>query len=201
MLNAAANPITHLPANYREVHYIRITERGRLIWLNILSVIPMLISGLVVFGLLILYHAWGAPLVIEALPDTVPTLIGLLLLILVLPLHEWLHGLAIRRYGHRPRYGFRWTVLFATADGALFRRNEFILVALAPLIGISLLGLVILPFLPSDLALWIALGMVVNAAGAIGDLWMTLVALRFDASALIQDEEEGMRVFARVGIA
>jgi len=53
-------------------------------------------------------------------------------------------------------------------------------------------------FFPPRLAQWIALGVVVNAAGAIGDLWMTAVALRFDSSALIQDEEDCMRVFAEV---
>jgi hypothetical protein len=39
---------------------------------------------------------------------------------------------------------------------------------------------------------------VVNAAGAIGDLWMTSVALRYDSSVLIRDEEDSMRIFARM---
>ena len=72
-------------------------------------------------------------------------------------------------------------------------------VALAPLAVISLVGLALMPFLPGELALWIGVAVVVNAAGAIGDLWMTSVALHFDPSALIQDLEDGMRIFVQAG--
>jgi hypothetical protein len=158
----------------------------------------MLASGLIVFGLLILYHTLGAPLVIGHLPEEIPAWLGLIIILLVLPLHELFHGLFITRFGHKARYGFKMTVLYATADGAFFRRNEFIQIALAPLILISTVGLILMLFFPPRLAQWVALGVVVNAAGAIGDIWMTAVALRFDSSALIQDEEDCMRVFAEV---
>lgn len=194
----AVEPIHALPDNYRQVRYISVTEGWRLIWLNILSLVPMFGSGLIVFGLLILYHTLDAPLVIDSLPEEIPAWLGLIVIILVLPLHELLHGLFITRFGHKARYGFKMTVLFATADGAFFRRNEFIQIALAPLVIISVIGLIMLLFLPARLAQWIALGIIVNAAGAIGDMWMTAVALRFDSSALIQDQEDCMRVFAQV---
>ncbi|MBN1202130.1 MAG: DUF3267 domain-containing protein [Anaerolineae bacterium] len=200
MWNQAANPVTALPANYRQVYYLRLTERGRLLWLNVLSLVPLAISGVVVIILLIAYHSVGAPLVIDALPGELPTLYGMALVLLVLPLHEWLHGLAIRRVGHRPRYGVRLLVLFATADGAYFRRGEFIQVSLAPLVVISAAGLFLMLFLPLGLAQWIALAVMMNAAGAIGDLWMALVALRFDPSVLVQDEEDAMRIFAHVEV-
>jgi predicted CDP-diglyceride synthetase/phosphatidate cytidylyltransferase len=198
MKRRLVNPISALPDNYREVRYIRVTEGWRLIWLNILSLFPMLTSGLIVFGLLILYHSLGAPLVIDHLPTKIPAGLGLMIILLVLPLHELLHGLLITYFGHKARYGFKMTVLYATADGAFFRRNEFIQIALAPLVLISAAGLILMLLFPAQLAQWIALGVVVNAAGAIGDLWMTAVALRFESSALIQDEEDCMRVFAEV---
>lgn len=199
MRNRVVNPVKVLPSNYRQVHYMKVTERGRLFWLNLMSLVPMFISGMVVMGLLITYHNWGAPLVIDALPDEIPNLLGIALILLVLPLHEWIHGQVIARLGHKPRYGIKWMVLFATSDGALFRRNEFIQVALAPLVVISLMGGCLMLFLPAGLAQWAALSVMMNAAGAIGDLWMTMVALRFDPSALIQDEADSMRIFARVG--
>jgi hypothetical protein len=190
--------VEHLPANYHETHYISLSKPGVFIWLNVLSLIPMLISGLLVFGALLVYHEeLGAPLVINGLPDRLPSLVGLGLVLLVLPLHEYVHGLAIKHTGHTPRYGAKWLVLFATSDGALFRRNEFIQIALAPLVVISLGGLPLMLILPYKLANWLALAVMLNAAGAIGDLWMTIVALRFDASALIRDEEDSMRIFTR----
>lgn len=194
------NPINMLPEGYREVHYMSVNERGVLLWLNILSLVPLAISGLMIFGALLVYHEEiGAPLVISALPDTLPSIAGLALVLIILPLHEWIHGLAIAWHGHKPRYGVKLLVLFATSDGAFFRRNEFIQIALAPLVIISAAGGVIMLFLPMSLAYWIGLAITLNAAGAIGDLWMTIVTLRFDSSALVRDEEDSMRIFARTG--
>lgn len=197
MARRRVEPITVLPPDYREVCYLSVNQRGMLLWLNLLSLVPLLISGVLVTGVLLVYHEeLGAPLVIRALPERVPTAIGMALVLGVLPLHEWVHGLAIARCGHRPRYGIRWAVLFATSDGALFRRNEFVRIALAPLLWISLLGLALILLLPAGLASWIALGVAINAAGAIGDLWMTAAVLRYPASTLIRDEADSMRIFA-----
>jgi len=197
MINRKVEPVTALPASYREAHYMSVNERGVLLWLNIFSLVPLVISGLIVFGTLIIYHGeLGGVLVIHALPDNIPTWMGFIVILAVLPLHEWVHGLVIRRFGHQPRYGVKWLVLFATSDGALFRRNEFIQVALAPLVLITVAGGIVMPFLPMGFAYWLGLGIVVNAAGAIGDLWMTAVVLRFEPSALIRDEEDSMRIFA-----
>jgi hypothetical protein len=127
-----------------------------------------------------------------------PSQLGLLLVVLILPLHELIHGVVIARYGHKPRYGVKLFVLFATSDGALFRRNEFVRIALAPLVVISAVGSAIMLFLPFGLGYWIALAITLNAAGAIGDLWMTAVALRYDPSALVRDEADSMRIFAHL---
>jgi hypothetical protein len=193
-----ADPVLVLPPHYREVHYMSINEHGVLLWLNLLSIVPLIISALIVFGSLLVYNdELGSPLVINALPHSVPTLAGLAAVFTVLPLHEWIHGLVIARCGHKPRYGVKLLVLFATSDGALFRRDEFIRVALAPLIVITAVGGLLMLFLPFGLAYWVGLAVVLNAGGAIGDLWMTTIALRYDPSILIRDEEDSMRIFAR----
>lgn len=186
-----------LPHGYRQVHQMRVTQRGLLLRLNLLALLPMAGAGILLSGFLILYHNAGAPLVIEALPDNLTNWQGTLLVLLVLPLHEWIHGQMIRRFGHTPRYGIKWGVLFATADGALFRRDAFIQIALAPLVVITLGGMALMLFLPEQLALWVGLAITVNAGGAIGDLWMALVARRFPPSALIEDREDSMCIYAR----
>lgn len=191
------DPIVVLPDHYREVHTISINDQGMLLKLNALSLIPLIAASLITFGALLVYHEeMGAPLVIDTLPRQLPGWVGLALLLMVLPLHELCHGLMIRRYGHHPRYGIKWMVLFATSDGAYFRRAEFIRVALAPLALITIGGALIILLLPQGMAYWVALAIALNAAGSIGDLWMAAVALRFDPSALIRDEADRMRVFA-----
>jgi hypothetical protein len=201
MLNTGAHPVTQLPADYREARYMSVNERGVLLWLNILSLFPMIIMGMLIFGALLIYHEeLGAPLVVQTLPDNAPSSVGFALVLLMLPLHELLHGVVIAHYGHKPRYGIKLFVLFATSDGALFRRNEFIQIALAPLVIITLVGSTIMLFAPMGLATWIALAITLNAAGSIGDLWMTGIALRYDSSALIRDEEDSMRIFIRLSV-
>ncbi len=193
-----ADPVMMLPPHYQEVHYMSINEHGVLLWLNLLSLVPLTISALIMFGSLLVYNEeLGSPLVINAFPDSVPTLLGLASVLIVLPLHEWIHGLVISRCGHKPRYGVKLFVLFATSDGALFRRNEFIRVALAPLVVITTMGSVLMLFLPFGVAYWVGLAVVLNAGGAIGDLWMTTIVLRYGPSALIRDEEDSMRIFAQ----
>jgi hypothetical protein len=198
MLNRKADPVMALPPHYQEVHYMSINERGVLLWLNLLSLVPLAISALLILGALLVYHEeLGSPLVVNALPGALPAPLGLVLVLTVLPIHEWLHGVTIARCGHRPRYGVKLFVLFATSDGALFRRDEFIRIALAPLAVITVFGGMVMLFLPFGLAYWVALAIILNAGGAIGDLWMTAIALRYDSSALIRDEEDSMRIFAR----
>jgi hypothetical protein len=201
MLNRQADPIRELPPGYQEVRYMSINERGVLLWLNLLSLVPLAISGLIVFGALLVYHEeLGSPLVISGLPASIPAALGLAVVLIVLPAHEWIHGLVIAHCGHKPRYGVKLFVLFATSDGALFRRDEFIRIALAPLAVVTAAGGLVMLFLPFGLAYWVGLAIILNAGGAIGDLWMTATVLRYDSSALIRDEEDSMRIFARLAV-
>lgn len=201
MFNRQADPIRELPPGYREVRYMSINERGVLLWLNLLSLVPLAISALIVFGALLVYHEeLGSPLVIDELPASLPPALGLAVVLIVLPAHEWIHGLVIARCGHKPRYGVKLFVLFATSDGALFRRDEFIRIALAPLVVVTAAGSLMMLFLPFGLAYWAGLAVILNAGGAIGDLWMTVIVLRYDSSALVRDEEDSMRIFARLAV-
>jgi len=185
------------PPGCREIRRLSVHQRGMLLWLNLLSLIPLAAGGLIVLGGLALYHGpAGAPLVLRGLPAAPPTSLGYAGVLAVLPLHEWIHGIFIRRAGHRPRYGVKWMVLFATADGALFGRGEYLRIALAPLALISLGGALLLPWLPIGWASWVGLAVVVNGAGAIGDLWMAAVVARQPPNVLIRDEEDGLRIFA-----
>ncbi|NDJ86465.1 MAG: DUF3267 domain-containing protein [Chloroflexi bacterium] len=193
--------ITELPPSFQEALFLRVTEGRRLLWLNLAAIILMVIAGFIFFGWLYMYYrVLGAPLVIDSLPGALDRMAGIVLLILVVPLHEYLHGLGMRYYGHDVRYGVKWLrgVVYATTDKGLFWRDQFIVVALLPLIAISLAALGLSLILPSGVAAWLLVIAALNAAGAIGDLWMVHVASRFSPDALFRDEEDGMRVFVPV---
>ncbi|MEN6298771.1 MAG: DUF3267 domain-containing protein [Anaerolineaceae bacterium] len=113
-------------------------------------------------------------------------------------LHELIHGITMRRYGAKPKYGVLWSGLmfYATAAGFAFRRNDYLKVALAPLLVLSLIVLVVLAMpISANLATLLIICGSFNAAGAIGDLWITRVVLRYPAHAYVIDERDGVRIF------
>ena len=88
-------------------------------------------------------------------------------------LHELVHGLVMRMCGAKPQYGVLWKQLMfhATCPGYGFRRNSYLLVALAPLVGISCLAVVGMCLLQgTNWGTRLALSATVNGCGAIGDM-------------------------------
>ncbi|MGX5818701.1 DUF3267 domain-containing protein [Chitinophaga lutea] len=79
-------------------------------------------------------------------------LAGVLAVILLIPLHEAIHGLMLRRDGARDvRYGAVWRYLmfYAVAHGHVVRAPAFYGIALAPFAVISLACLAVFPFVPA----------------------------------------------------
>lgn len=196
----SAAPIHQLPDDYQEVEHLVLLESDSILKLNILAL------GLLALGMVVMI-AWRV--VVIGLRGPLPGdgginlpwwAWGLLLIAGVIPLHEGLHGLAILWAGHKPRFGMMLSkgAFYATADDALFRRNVFIVIALAPLVGITLLGLALTVLLPDDLGYYAALLVALNAGSAIGDVWMTRAVLRYPPAALVRDEADSIRIYSRI---
>ncbi|GAP61709.1 hypothetical protein ARMA_0132 [Ardenticatena maritima] len=117
---------------------------------------------------------------------------------LLIVLHEGCHGLLFRLNGFQPRYGFRWLYAYATAPNALMTRRQALSVTLAPLVLLTLMGLLLLPFAPTAVVPYIILFLTANAAGAIGDLWLSVVLLRLPDEVRIVDQADQWGVYAPV---
>lgn len=195
-----SDPIRELPADYIETHHLVLTEPRLLLRLNLLALIP-LVGVFVLMGLWLAVAAPGlrAALGVPGGPAYDPpwALAIVAVLVITLPLHELLHGVTISAYGHRARYGMKLDkgVLYATADQALFRRDEYIVVALMPLVAITLLCLLGTLILPVWTHFWLTLAAALNAGGAIGDLWMVKVLLGYPRASLVRDVEDGFRIY------
>ncbi len=184
-----------LPNDYQEVLYWRVTEKpGRVITLNILGVLLFVIFGLgfsalaVSLGKLPSYFEFG-------LGEISMIVIGILLTLI---LHELTHGMVMQTFGARPKYGILWKqmMFYATSPGYTYCRNNYIVIALAPFVFISIL--VVLGMWLLQGTLWVALlGLcgIINASGAIGDMWITMIVLRYATIAHVMDERDGIRVF------
>ena len=184
-----------LPIGYHQVLYWTVSDQpARSVTLQILSVPLFAVSGALFFWLAIRLGAMPS-LLNFGLVECGLVLMSVLLTFI---LHELIHGVAMQIFGARPRYGvlLKQLMLYATAPGFAFQRNSYLVVSLAPLICLSILA--ILGMMALMGTAWIALFALcasINAAGAIGDLWITRIVLRYPANAYITDERDGIRVF------
>jgi len=185
-----------LPPNYQEVLYWKITQsRWRLLALNLVS-LPLF----VVWGAAFLLFAAAFGRLLEAKITGTPSELVVLLAALALTifLHELAHGVTARFYGARPEYGFLWPGLmfYATTPGYAFTRNQYFVVALMPLVGLSALAMLgMIGLAGSSLVVLLTLCATFNASSAIGDLWIVWIAARYQAQAYIMDERDGLRIF------
>src|SRR5438270_4394005 len=101
--------------------------------------------------------------------------INILSYIVVLFLHEGIHALAFVFWGGKPYFGAKLPLaLYCGAKNQLFWRNHYLVVGLAPLLVITLAGVILTLFAPV-LASYLLFATVGNVAGAAGDV---LVAVR-----------------------
>lgn len=192
-------PLHTLPDGYQQVAHLVLTDPKTLGKLVVYALIGLAVSvvGMILWAGVV-YQIRGPQL--ESGFTFLPGLaLAILVTVLVLILHEAVHGAVILLTGHKPRFGMilEYGVLYATADNAYFRRGEFIAIALAPLIVLTALGLLLTLILPAAYYFSLALGVIINGSGAVGDLWMTALVLRYPANVLVQDEADSIRIFIK----
>ena len=94
---------------------------------------------------------------------------------LMIVLHEGLHGLFFWLFtGERPRFAIKIYYAYAAAPGWFFPRWQYFITCLAPLVGITLIGVAALFWLPAFCAMPAFLLLVFNTSGAVGDMWVAL---------------------------
>lgn len=176
---------------YHQVLYWRLTsDRRALLIANGLG-LALLILGLI--GFLVIANLVRSN---ESVFIGGNFLLTLLALAAMVTLHELVHGLAMLPFGARPRFGVKLPGLaYATAPGYPFPRNGYLTVALAPLVLLSSLGIPLLAVVPASLTSPVILALALNVSGAIGDLMIVSIVLRYPSQARVIDEEDGMRIF------
>lgn len=121
--------------------------------------------------------------------------INILSYIIVLFLHEGIHALAFIFWGGKPYFGAKLPVaLYCGARNQLFRRNQYLVVGLAPLVVISLAA-VVLTLLNPVLASYTLFASIGNFSGAAGDVWSVMRLLHQPGDVLVEDTETGYRAW------
>jgi hypothetical protein len=192
-----------LPPGYALAHRLAIESRRTLLLLNLFSLIPLAVGTVVFFGVDQLLNALGVRPVLDVpLTDTTRlplTILALVLVFVLLSVHELCHGLAFQTFGIRPRYGVnvRKGVAYASASDHFVTRDAYLIVALAPLVLITLGTVIGMAFTGGGLRFAVALMGTVNAGSAVGDLWFFGVCLRYPRTLLVRDYGDGAELFTR----
>ena len=182
------------PSDYKEVLYWKITDKaGRIALMNFLAIPLAIVFGIAFF---IFVRQFGNPPKLTWYANGI--LIFLAGIVLVLLFHEFVHGMLMRAFGAKVKYGF-WSqgmMFYAKASGYAFKRNQYLIVVLGPLISLSILACCGVVILSGTSFVWmIALWAIINASASNGDLWITAIVLRYPASTYIIDEMDGLRFF------
>ena len=113
----------------------------------------------------------------------------ILAFIFIMVIHELLHGIVFWRITHQlPKFGFRGAYAFAAAPDWFIPRKAYFFIGAAPLVIISIVGVLLIPVIPIQfLGTWL-FGVLMNAVGAVGDIYILFVLLRLPASILVRDQ-------------
>ncbi len=195
-------PTQTLPAAYNLTGTIDLSkDRRTALILNILGLVLLIISGWLLFRLVMAARpevsTRGLAFSYKNTVDLVVLLawiIGVTAVMLVI--HEAIHGAFFWIYTRcRPRFGFRVTYAFAAAPDWYIPRNYYLVVALSPLILMTVLGIGLIFIIPAALipAGWLLVSM--NIAGSMGDLMVAVWLLPKSSSYLAQDYGDGVRFY------
>ncbi len=113
-------------------------------------------------------------------------------LIVVVLLHESLHGAVAALLGHKPIFGVRLPLIYITFRDKI-PRGHYMLVAIAPFIILNFI--LALLYARGVLRLFCDLGLIINSIGSLGDILAVLKLASGPKSALIQDTKSGFEVW------
>ena len=128
---------------------------------------------------------------------TIPFVDVVIPLVLVMLIHELVHGLFYWRFaGQRPTFGIKGLGVYVAAPAEVyFPRNQYLIVGIAPLILLTVVGLLLVTIVPVVVVPILILFVAFNAAGAAGDLLMVARLLSYPPDALMQDSGSGVVVY------
>ena len=135
------------------------------------------------------------------LTDPLTLIISALVLVFVtlgmVFLHEGIHGLFFWLFTReKPRFGFKVVYAFAGAPGWYITKQPYIIVGIAPLVVITVVGLLLLLVVPSGWILPLLLFMTMNASGASGDIYTVFWLLSKPDNILVSDSGDSVKIYS-----
>jgi hypothetical protein len=191
-----------LPENYIESRTIDIKKDWRInVIFNLGALILLVAGGILFFRMIALLRPAEMITVTSQLERgislslyTILLLIGLMVAYIVL--HEALHGVFFWLYTRsKPEFAFRGYYAYAAAPDWFIPRNQYLVTALAPLVGITIMGLIVIAAAPPALFLYAWFVLTMNISGAVGDILIVLWLLFKPTSSMIRDKGDAVTLY------
>ena len=114
-------------------------------------------------------------------------------------IHELIHGLFFKLFNPegKVQFGFKNGMAYATSPNSYYPRSRFIIICLAPFILITTGLFVLLSFQFISGFSFVSYASL-HASACIGDFYWVFLLSRFKGEILVEDTEEGMRVYSKV---
>lgn len=204
-------PITTLPENYVERRTLDLSkDLGLMMRLQFFGTIALLLTGWVFWRITYaLRPDANQVLSLQAFtqrgPDgsftiTLPILFLVSLAaatVLLVVFHEAVHGLFFWLFtGRRPRFGFKGLYAYAASPvGVYIPRNQYLMVGAAPLVILTLVGVLLIPIIPLIALPALFIFLISNTAGSVGDLFVVGWLLREPPQVVLIDSGDAMTSF------
>jgi Putative zincin peptidase len=133
--------------------------------------------------------------------DALVFIVGVIaVMVAVILLHEATHGVFFWLFtGERPMFGLKGLYAYAAAPRWYIPRPQYAVIGLAPLVLLTLLGLVLTLVLPEGLLLPLFAFMLLNASGAAGDIIMVAWLLTRRPGVLARDSGDAISLYEPAG--
>ncbi|MGL6198076.1 MAG: DUF3267 domain-containing protein [Lachnospiraceae bacterium] len=119
-------------------------------------------------------------------------------IVFILLLHELVHGFFFKVYSKgKVRYGFKRFYAYACSPDYYFRKNEYIIIGLAPFIILNLLMVLMLLFVKGALFYVLYIILAVHFVGCIGDLYVVIKLIKYKPETLIRDTGDKMEFYTQ----
>lgn len=190
----------NLPENYQPAGKFNLKSMKQLIFMNV--------AGLILLILSIWFFSWFINRIrpdfetffqfeFSNLSTLAISLAQLLFTIfIVMLLHEAFHAFFFWLFSkQKPIIGFKGAYAYASMPGWYFPRNQYLLIGIAPLIFISIIGIILLLILPTSALNLVLIALIMNTSGAVGDLFVVIWLLTKPATTYALDQIETIEFF------
>lgn len=190
-----------LPEKYAETDSIDLADNKRLAFsLNSVGFLLFFFFALLftVLAAVLRYNVAGDELELRITGSNIGETLVMVVCIVALTVitHELIHALFFRIFtGEWAQFNVKGLYAYAAAPDWYLPRNLHVATALAPLAVISVVGMVLILFVPLALLWGVLLFLVVNAAGAIGDIAIAGWLLTKPRNAYVNDYGDGFTVY------